>query len=473
MQYQNNFGWRDVLIVAPFLAFYTCLIFWSRNFSFFWDAVQLSSAQAHWYFDNQFQYFFLPTPLDSGHPPLMGMMLALAWTIFGRSLPVSHFFMLPFLFVIILTLYYLLRFFISNRHLVFISMLVLLADPVLMTQSVIVSPDIVLIMFMLVTFNGIIYKKELLIVFGSVGLACISMRGMMVMAGIVFFHFLVFIPTKGLWRTVFMLAGRYTPAAALGLIFLLAHWLSKGWIGYHDDSPWAGSFIKVDFAGFLRNIGILLWRLIDLGHIGVFLGLGACFLFARKRAWKQGKLLIILIIALSLFLLPSMLLYKYLNGHRYLMPISVGLSLLFVVLNANLFSLWKAKITGLLVAICLICGNLWIYPDGIAQGWDSTLAHIPFYTIRKEARQWLKSEGIDISEVGTSMPFQSKGRYMDLNNEDNGMHQADLGTSKYILLSNLTNEFSNEEIAIIRSQWKQKWFMKENGIWAGIYLRPD
>ena len=50
----------------------------------------------------------------------------------------------------------------------------------------------------------------------------------------------------------------------------------------------------------------------------------------------------------------------------------------------------------LLLLAGLISGNLWIYPRNIAQGWDATLAHVPYYNLRIEAINYLDKNNIEI-----------------------------------------------------------------------------
>src|SRR4051794_38753575 len=99
----------DLKILWPFLCFYILLTFFVLHNSFFWDTIQLGSKQAHWFYDHNFKFFFLPEIIDSGHPPSFGIYLAICWKLFGKSLPVSHLAMLPFLLGIVIQVYLLLK----------------------------------------------------------------------------------------------------------------------------------------------------------------------------------------------------------------------------------------------------------------------------------------------------------------------------------------------------------------------------
>ncbi|MEK7253678.1 MAG: hypothetical protein AAB316_02970, partial [Bacteroidota bacterium] len=89
--------------ILPFFFYFTALLatYLVRNHPFFWDTIQLASKHAHFFYDTDFQSLILPENIDSGHPPAFGMYLALVWKIFGKTLTVSHFAMLPFLWGIV------------------------------------------------------------------------------------------------------------------------------------------------------------------------------------------------------------------------------------------------------------------------------------------------------------------------------------------------------------------------------------
>jgi len=140
--------------------------------------------------------------------------------------------------------------------------------------------------------------------------------------------------------------------------------------------------------GFLRNIAILVWRLADYGRIFVWIIPVLAFVrYDRKRLLTDPaiKLLLLLLTASLLFSAPTMLVYKILNGHRYLLPFYYLLSLLVVYLlfiNPGFY-----PVRNLIFAIVLaglVSGSFWVYPGKIANGWDATLAHLPYHHLRKK-----------------------------------------------------------------------------------------
>ncbi len=148
-----------------------------QNF-FFWDTIQLVSKHANYFYDNNFSSIFLPEEMDSGHPPFYGMMMAVWWKVFGRTLWVSHF--LNFLFVMGLIFQtHLLGKKFLGRDSAYLLVLVIFANPIFLGHSILVSPDN-LVMFLLIwSLNSILDKKLVVSSILMIFLSMISMRGMM------------------------------------------------------------------------------------------------------------------------------------------------------------------------------------------------------------------------------------------------------------------------------------------------------
>ena len=161
-------------LILTLLMLVALLATWQvRDHAFFWDTVQLASRHAHWYYGQHFQHLLLPDEIDSGHPPGFGMYLAAVWVLFGKSLAASHLAMLPFLFGIIYLLYIIGSYFGGQRS-SWMLILLAFAGPVLAGQSVLVSPDIVLVFAFLLALSGILYQKEAAAMAGALLLAACS-----------------------------------------------------------------------------------------------------------------------------------------------------------------------------------------------------------------------------------------------------------------------------------------------------------
>lgn len=470
--------YRDYLWLTPFFLFFILLKWFTSNNIFFWDTVQLGAKHALFYYENDFSKILLPDGFDSGHIPAFGMYLALCWKIFGKSLAVSHFSMLPFLFGIVWQSYLLIKKYIKREYL-FFALIIFLADPTLLGQASLVSPDIPLVFLFLMGLNAVLRNNNSLLVLSITGLFLVSMRGMMVAFAIFLLDIFFNVQFSGIKHTIIQLLKKswiYIPGLLIFIVFSFYHFKMKGWIGYHDDSPWAESFIKVDFKGIIYNLGIFVWRLWDFGRI--FLWIVFFIITVRKfRKLKSDKifhqfLIILLVVGISLSV--SFIFYRYLSGHRYILPVYLVFSLLTVYLVFEKLESEKVRyVVFFILFVSLLSGNLWIYPPKIAQGWDSSLAHLPYYNLRKDMMYYLKERGIEIEDVSCTFPNNMEQKYLHLNRSEKKHSELNLDKNQYVLYSNIYNDFSDEQIDRLKTDFILEKKMEKRGVFIQLYKNPN
>ena len=443
---------KDLLRLLPFFLFFILLSLLTLHLPFFWDKDMLFSRMAHWLLENQFSTE-LPDSLDPGYPPVLGYLLAFSWKIFGTSLPVAHALMLPFTLGIVWQSHLLLRHLLNGRGETF-ALLLITADTTLLAQAVVFSTDLVMLFFMLLALNAVLRNRRLWLAVAVTGLLFSHMRGLMVVVTIGFFDVYRYAKPKvpaGILKRI----PPYLPALALFCAWLVYHQQTKGWTGYHADSPWAPCYEVVDARGFFRNMLILAWRLGDFGR--VFLWFLTGFLFVRYRKILNAKDLQPLLVLLGISLLimaPSMLVYKILNGHRYLIPVYYLLSVLtaWLLFNTPLRKTIRNWLA-VLALTALLSGNFWIYPDTVVKGWDATLAHLPYHHLRKKMMNYIDENHIPVTLTGSHIPNTYKIDYIELNGDQRAFHQADLSTDQYVFYSNVFNMFTDEQIHTLKHHW--------------------
>ena len=446
-----------------------------RQHPFFWDTIQLGSKHAHWYYENNFQHLLLPDEIDSGHPPAFGMYLAFVWKVFGKSLAVSHLAMLPFLLGIVFLAFRIGDYFGEKENSWMLALLAF-ADPVLAGQAVLVSPDIALACCFLLVLYGILYRQNGAQILGALGLAAISTRGMMVVVALYLFRLVI--NWRKSWTTPIRLALPYVPGGLLAMFFLIYHYQQKGWIGYDEAMPWAPSFEQVGIRGLLKNTVVLAWRMLDYGRLFIWLPLG----WLAYRQWKNDRPGVnekarqaFWLLAITLPLLSiTFLAYRGLHGHRYLLPVFLTITILFytVLVHTSLTTRIRHLLLGAALA-GLLAGNLWIYPDTISQGWDSTLAHLPYYSLRRQMLDYLDEQNIPLESVGTAFPEIGPLKYKELNDEVRGFKEKDLSADSYIFYSNVMNDFSDEEIQRLEKEWRVEKRWRKGGVKVVLYRRLE
>lgn len=437
---------------------------------FFWDTVQLASRQAQWYYDQQFQHFWLPDEIDSGHPSGFGMYLAAIWQFFGQSLFVSHAAILPFLAIILAGIFRLSKRLSSYWNL-FLPLLLVL-DPVLLGQISLVSPDVALLALFLWGLIGVMEKRPLLLSCCTLLLACISLRGMMAALALYFFQVLT-LEHQG-WRkpgTWFSCLWPFVLAGLLALAFLGYHAWAKSWVGFHADSPWRESFAVVGFKGMARNVVIWGWRILDYGRVFVLLILAV--LVRRGGVNAQVWPFFILTLITLLIQLPHFLLFQGVNAHRYLLPFYLALTLFFCSVLQQSQLLPRSKKGLLILALLgLASGNFWQYPGGIAQGWDSTPAHWPHFKLRGQVIDYLDKKHIPLSSVGTVFPEIGPLHWRDLSGRMDGFSALDLEQNEYVYYSRVMNALTDQEREKLFAHWQPILQLKKRGIETILFKKP-
>ena len=454
------------------------LIFWVQADPFFWDTVQLGSKHAHYFFENGMKWSVLPEGIDSGHPPFFGYYLALCWSLFGKSLELSHWAMLPFLLGIV---HFLIR--IGQQmnlgKTIRVALLVwVLADPVFAGQSILISPDIPLAMFFLMGISAGLsiqeresFRGSLLFSVAILGLAAISMRGLMAGAALALWVIIAHKMSLKIWLRTALFS---IPGVALGLGFQYWHYTQTGWFGYHPESPWAPAFSMVDATGFLRNTAILAWRWLDSGRFIVW-GLSA-YLILKLRGFRfsipSSSPQMLLVVAI-LFLAPTALLYSNLSAHRYFLPIFLSLHVLLAHLMEKSNWTQKTKVIWIIVvALVLAASNLIVYPKGISMDWDSTLAHRPYHKLRKQAVDYIDQQNIEKHRIGTTFPNKNQDKYLLLNADTTDFSDRNYETNQYILCSNVLNDFDTPDFQrLSRPPWKLEKRWSRGGIWFELYKK--
>ncbi|WP_124979313.1 hypothetical protein [Nonlabens xiamenensis] len=448
----------------------------SLNHQFFWDTIQLGSLHATHFYQNNFADWLLPNRIDSGHIPAFGWYIAFWWKLFDRSLLTSHLAMLPFVVGILWQSHVLVKHFFQEVNPGIVYFLLVL-DTALLSQMSLVSPDVPLVFFFLIAFNAILSNKKIVLACAIFLLFLTSMRGMMVSLLLLFIDVALHIQRdRGFKKIRVQLFNRsliYLPALLLFLVFNYYHFKQTGWVGFHSDSPWASSFKTVGVTGILRNVVIYIWRLLDFGRVlGCILFVASSILLFKKiKSDYHGRILLISAL-IFLFLFPLNLIWASgLIGHRYVLPVNIliTLSTAYFINLAGIKRQLKNLIFGVW-AIVLISGNFWVYPDLIAQGWDSSLAHWPYYSLQKKSLDFLEDQKIEFSQVETFFPSHG---YQDDFFLDGDLRLIDgfEGNKGYVIYSNINN-ITDEQYALLHSEaYTLMQTYKSSGIFVKIFRK--
>ncbi|MCF8236578.1 MAG: hypothetical protein K9I85_00330 [Saprospiraceae bacterium] len=409
------------------ILFQICLLVISADFPFFWDSIQFGSRHATYFHTEGVGW--LPTVMDSGNPPLLGLLVHVDWLIFGRSLIASHAVIWPFAMAN-LGLLALLGHTLARPHWGWLPLL-WIANPIYAAQTTLVSPDVLLVSGLLCLWVGRQFTWNWMITFGSLILGAVSLRS------------LALLGTVGVWwlldRDHRMYVKWVLLGAAPGLLYHLCHGMALGWVFVPLASPWSGSFNLQTLQALPRNAAILIWRLMDHGLGFLWIGLSVAWYFHGHRTPTTRKSAIwLLVMIMAVF--PFFLFFSSLNMHRYLLPVSLAGTILFVQLNPSRTIRWA-------VCILLVLGNLWIYPDRIAQGWDATLAWMSYPAHRQSVLEEMDARGIAWEMTSSAFPNLGPSDELTLDGDSRSFTDWTARLpAQYLFYSNVFNDFSDQDL---------------------------
>jgi len=468
------------------LILYLALFFITCNNALFWDTMQFASFHPSWYYYNNFSYLWLPDTIDSGHPPFFGMYLAAIWKILGRNLLATHLAMLPFVIMIVVQAARLGDILFGKATVwSFLCTLIVLSETALLGQITLASPDVVLMAGFLLGINAVLSGNKVHLATGVVLLSVISTRGMMCVAALYLFLIAYRWAERGRYAgmPLFLLSALapFLPGIILAGAYLVLHNTDKGWssVSTNTASAWAPAFSRVDAKGFIHNLFILCWRIIDLGRILtvlVFAWLLVKRILERRKPNGQKEhqqLNSLLVLMAALFVISALPLcfFSGLMGHRYLLPLTTVLAAAAVILLVGSRQRFKKEIAAAMILVQL-SGNFWVYPAGLSTGWDSTLAQLPYYPLREDFKQYIQEHGIPAEEISSQFPLWSSSYGIDLGADTVRYKDALQVQTRYIWYSNVCNSLQDSAAYYFRN-FKVLKYEKKGQVEMALFERKQ
>lgn len=475
MQLQNkNTIW---LFVAALI--YGVVAAITLNNCYFWDNIQQISTEAHWFYWTDFRSLIIsPNTVDGitatgYHPPLMGLMTALLWKILGYKLWVSHVFIVLWSVILFYNVWKLVKHFIDARFKGIVFAIILLESTVL-TQFSVASPDFILLTAFVIAVRAILERKKLLLALGIFFLCAINMRG--VFAGIIVFvahNYYEYLLSDRMLRikTFFQTLLPYIPTILILSLYYVFYFLKNGWFidnteSYHYAFPVSVSVV-------IKHAAEFVLRTMENGRFIVWLiGFYALFKIFKTKQIQNASLQFILVT--FLLLLGMYVLFIFITqmpfGSRYFMP----QFLLLTLIAAHFIVHSKMKRKYLIFSLILffeLTGHFWIYPDKIAKPWDATLAHIPFYELRKECLEYIDSQNINYEDVAGGFCIYGDRRIIELQDLKQVI-SSNPKNRKYFIHSNISN---NEDSFVAELKDNKKWqsikHFRKGWVYITLYSR--
>ncbi len=439
---------KNRLLFFIFL-FFILLTWFSRSIPFFWDGTFFSQLSLAFY-ENGFNYFIAPENFDTGGFPLYSVYLANIWKLFGKSLLVSHFALLPFLIGIAFEYFKLAKQFLAGKMLVF-AMLLLVLEPCFITQSVLMGYDVLLIYFYFLSLNALLLNKTILFQV-SLALLCLSsVRGMLLACSLLLID--AYIHRK----INYSMIKKYVLALVCVIFWVCYHQLKTGWFIINPIREDTHERI-LPFSMIVKQLIYSIWKIIDFGRIGLWFFFIFYFFILQKNKYMENKKTIFALVFIPLLVLIfGMIPFGNPIGHKYFI---VSFLLLNIAFCFALQQLQNRKTITIVVAfssMLLISGNFWIYPSKYGNGWDASLKIISFFELKKEMDNYILIQHISSQDVGTQFPLIANKSASDLT-ENTFQYQnvwsGPLSNYDYFLYSNVINTDIPEQFEDAIKTWK-------------------
>jgi len=443
---------RIPFITGIAIAIFVSFISWQNPF--FWDTLLTSTITQH-YYENGFHNLILPTQIDAGHPPFFYIYITLFYKILGKNLFAAHLAMLPIILSGVIAFILLLRNFGFTLLQQVLALLAFFAIPHVLAQYSLVSYDAVLLsLYMWALWAILKAKKGLLTVF-LILLLAVSLRGLVLWGALLvtawyiykielrpfLFPFFISIALIACWYSYHQ--------------WQCGWWLSTPAVGWANHRGWA------DFQHLLKNLFSIARCFFDLGIVVLSL-LFIISLFTKKYNKQLVGLLLILILVLSISLLP----FSNPVNHRYYLIVYV-LLLLNVLHFMNQFNFrWS-----LMLILFLVFGNKMIYLVPISNAWDCTMLHRNYFTTKMAIFRQMDEMGISRTQTGTTFPLDASMHQSDMTADTVrliNVNGSSLEQVKYILFSNVCNDFSDEQIKEIKT-WNKLYRVSDGQVYIELY----
>ncbi|MBK9328264.1 MAG: hypothetical protein IPM95_02890 [Sphingobacteriales bacterium] len=449
-----------IYLIAFLLALAVNVFSW--HLPFFWDTLLTSTITQHFYEDG-LQSFIAPPRWDVGHPPLFYLYLTAFYHLFGKSLFSAHAALLPFTITGFFSFLLLLKYFSISGKQQWIGLLLFIGIPAVITQNLLVSYDAVLLSLYLLALVSILKDKKFLLVLSAIIIAGVSIRGLFCLAALsitIYFWMKRDLKKWIQWNLLFI------PAVLLAASWYYYHFLMTGWVFATNSQEWSAQRGIVGLGGMVKNVFSIGRAMFDYGAV-ILSVLGLFYLFSIRKLDILVLLWLIPLVIFSLLVLP----FSNPINHRYFLVVYV------LMLPSVILVLSERRIIfTIFTFFLLLLGNFQIYPSSISNGWDCTLAHVPYHTGMSRFIEYCNiNKFVDKKGIGTVFPMNvSTYQYKMDDNRDRliNVNGHSLDTVAFVLYSNVGNDFSEEQLIQLK-HWKSVWMHKKGLVELNLLKNPQ
>lgn len=342
------FKWLAFLAIALFALFKLPELL----LPYFWDELGVYSRAALYLAQNGLRLLpgSIPPELSRGHPLVFQFVQALGYVCFGKSVMVGHAIPLGITVVLLGAVYHQVAV-ICNRLVALCTVLLLMAQPVFIAQSVMVLPEMLLSLLCFLSLTS--YYLRRFVMFAVYSSLALLVKESAIIIPVVVFAF-------GFWQDVVNRQQKgYMAARPLALTFvpllvfagfLLLQKVQNGWFFFPEHI----GYVSFSLERILKhNQGYQKFLFFEQGRywwVKVLIA-GAAFWFLKKRFQPGGFTWLSIILVITFIAFGSLNFYM----NRYMLPVFPFLAFLVVVslYAVSRRAVWVLPVTLMLSGLCL------------------------------------------------------------------------------------------------------------------------
>lgn len=450
--------WLNKYLFVIIAVFQIGLFLVIKNDPFHGDAVTSCARVSLYIFENNLKTIWYQAQYDPGHPTLFPYLLASAWVLFGKSLAVSHGFVLIICFFILVVIHKIALIFIPKTQ-VSLATLMCAFYSVFVAQNALLLNTPLFFLWVLLCFYFLVQKKYLLFAVFAVLMELTHLQSnFFLLAFACIFCYQSVVEKKTF--TAFLTQGLklFLPAFLAFVIWCYFHHQKFGWTFL---SPNYAEHKEINgLSQFIQSVFLITWRLLDNGMVAVY---GLLIYYLAKQKTNKELLVYSSIILFVNALCMAVFLYNTI-GHRYfLISQFLAIILLFSVCNKDSIK-WVVSIA----FSALVFGNFMYYPGKVIA--DTNLQYRNFFALEKEVKN-----NFDSIVFYSYAPISTGGkiRYLDPTKGLNlmSLNEATFDSLPAIIQSNINAEFTLPQRAFVSKNWYGNSYTN-GAVFVNVFLNP-
>ena len=466
---------NSFLLFLPY-AFCAILFVISFDFPYFWDGVAQVSKEG-------FNYYSIFNPnfhnLTITHSPslfpMMGLMTASLWTVFGVKLGVTHALILLWGILLIYNVRKIVQLFVREKYVAIITFIAF-TEPTVLSQLTIGGIDIIIFTSFVISLRAILDGKKWLLAIGLFFLINIYSRGLFLglILLIVDFYFNYYKGEKRDTKSFLKYCLTCLPAFIFLAVSISIYFTSQNRVSITSSSYSTHYQLPASFWIIIRHFFEFVLRSVENGRLLIWILslLIGYKLFKSKHVFSKNQKILLSVLILH-FLLYFIFIFisqmpfsaRYFMPHFFLLTLFCCWGIIHFYKNQVVYTLL------ILIVILQASGHFWIYPDKIAKSWDCTLSHIPYYELRKSCFRYIDENGINYDNISAGFCFYGDRGYAELNNFGKTVIAG--RDREYFIYSNISAEDADIEEVENSNSWTEVKRFEKGKVFVVLLKRKE